>query len=55
MKITAAGLKEFTLNHLDAITVMAGIALASYGAWMAWPPLGFIGAGAALIWIGYPE
>lgn len=33
------------------LTVMlaVGVALVSYGAWLAWPPAGFIVAGAALV------
>jgi hypothetical protein len=28
---------------------VAGLALLAYGAWLAWPPAGFITAGVALI------
>ncbi|MEV4001005.1 hypothetical protein [Actinomadura sp. NPDC049753] len=32
-----------------AVRALAGVMLVAYGAWLAWPPAGFIVAGAALL------
>lgn len=32
-----------------AVRALAGVVLVAYGAWLAWPPGGFIVAGAALL------
>lgn len=42
----AARLAAATLRSLPAA---GGIMLSCYGLWLAWPPLGFIGAGAFLL------
>ncbi|MEV0149092.1 MULTISPECIES: hypothetical protein [unclassified Nonomuraea] len=34
---------------LLALPGLAGVALLAYGAWLAWPPLGFMVAGVALL------
>jgi hypothetical protein len=34
---------------LQVLLVVAGVALASYGLWLAWPPLGFVAAGASCL------
>lgn len=34
---------------LLAVRGLAGVALVAYGAWLAWPPAGFIVAGVALL------
>jgi hypothetical protein len=34
---------------LQVLLVIAGVGLASYGLWLAWPPLGFLGAGASCL------
>lgn len=35
---------------LEVGALLAGVALVSYGAWMAWHPAGFIAGGAQLIY-----
>ena len=37
---------------LPDVLLIAGAAGASYGAWLAWPPLGFVVAGALAIVMG---
>jgi hypothetical protein len=39
------------MSTLMTIIFLAGVALVAYGAWLAWPPAGFVVAGAALAWI----
>jgi hypothetical protein len=34
---------------LPVVLVVTGLSLLSYGLWMAWPPLGFLGAGASCL------
>lgn len=34
---------------LPVLLVIAGLAFASYGLWLAWPPLGWLGAGASCL------
>jgi len=41
--------KYFDLRDLF---VFGGIALASYGAWLIYPPAAFITAGLPLFWLG---
>lgn len=36
-------------SALLAARAVAGLALVAYGAWLAWPPAGFIVAGAGLL------
>ena len=38
--------------HLARAVAIAGTALVVYGAWMAWPPAGFVSAGVALVMVG---
>jgi hypothetical protein len=39
-------------KHLPDVLLVAGSASVSYGAWVAWPPAGFLVAGALLIIAG---
>ncbi|MCG6493429.1 hypothetical protein [Kitasatospora sp. A2-31] len=34
---------------LPVVLVVAGLGLLSYGLWMAWPPLGYLGAGTSCL------
>ena len=37
------------MKHLPDVLMLAGAASSSFGAWMAWPPAGFLLAGALLL------
>jgi len=40
-------------NHVPDGVFIAGSGLTSYGFWMAWPPLGFIVGGLAVIFLAF--
>lgn len=44
-------MKHLVPDLRDAI-VFGGIALAGYGAWLIYPPAGFMVGGGALFWVG---
>jgi hypothetical protein len=43
----AAGV--LTAGLLRALPGLAGLGLVAYGAWLAWPPAGFLAAGALIL------
>lgn len=42
-------------RYLNLLLVTAGLGIAGYGAYLAWPPLAFIATGAAMFWMGLPD
>lgn len=45
----ASAALQGVLAAILAVRGLAGLALVAYGAWLAWPPAGFIVAGAGLL------
>jgi len=42
-------------RYINVLLVTAGLGIAGYGAYLAWPPLAFLSVGVALIWAGLPD
>ncbi|MDP6078153.1 MAG: hypothetical protein QF638_08205 [Acidimicrobiales bacterium] len=41
------------MSWLVTISTMAGLALVTYGLWLAWPPIALVAGGATLLRLSY--